>query len=89
MIILKSRKEIERMRESGKIVAEILEMLKSRVLPGETTERLDAFAEAETKRFWIVPGVMSALFMRMISLMSINSVTCRLFRKEKDWLKRL
>jgi methionyl aminopeptidase len=48
LIILKSRKEIERMRESCKIVAEILGLLKSLVLPGVTTERLDAFAEAET-----------------------------------------
>jgi methionyl aminopeptidase len=50
LIILKSRQEIERMRESCKIVAEILQMLKNQIQPGITTEKLDAFAEAETTK---------------------------------------
>jgi len=48
LIILKSPKEIERMRESCRIVAEILELLRVKVRPGVTTESLDCFAEAET-----------------------------------------
>jgi methionyl aminopeptidase len=48
LIILKSPKEIERMRESCKIVAEILELIKYKVKPGVTTASLDAFAEMET-----------------------------------------
>ena len=34
MIIIKSQKEIELMREAGKIVAETHEILKSAIIPG-------------------------------------------------------
>lgn len=47
MIILKSLKEIERMRESCQIVAEVLEILKSEIKPGTTTRHLDDLAEKE------------------------------------------
>jgi methionyl aminopeptidase len=43
-IILKSRQEIEKMRRSNLIVAEILEALKSAVRPGVTTRELDEMA---------------------------------------------
>ncbi len=45
-IILKSRQEIEKMRRSNLIVAEILEALKSAVRPGVTTRELDEKAAA-------------------------------------------
>jgi methionyl aminopeptidase len=45
-IILKSRQEIEKMRRSNLIVAEILEALKSEVRPGVTTRELDEKATA-------------------------------------------
>ncbi len=45
-IILKSRQEIEKMRRSNLIVAEILESLKSVVRPGVTTRELDEKATA-------------------------------------------
>jgi methionyl aminopeptidase len=45
-IELKSPDEIERMGRAAKIVAEVLEALRSRVKPGVTTEELDRFAEA-------------------------------------------
>lgn len=47
MIILKSPKEIDRMRESCRIVTEILEMLKESIKPGVTTLLLDEKAERE------------------------------------------
>ncbi len=47
MIILKSLKEIERMRESCRIVAEVLEILKDEIKPGTTTRYLDIIAEKE------------------------------------------
>lgn len=50
MIVLKSRGEIERMRASGRIVAEILELLKEKVVPGVTTAELDRLAEAECRK---------------------------------------
>ncbi len=50
MIILKSPREIERMRKPCRMVAEILMLLKERVKPGVTTVDLDRFAEQEANR---------------------------------------
>ncbi len=46
MIILKSEREIALMREANRIVAEILEALKERAVPGTTTLELNGLAEA-------------------------------------------
>lgn len=45
MIQLKSKEEIERVRESSVIVAEVLSLLQSRIRPGITTAELDELAE--------------------------------------------
>jgi len=50
VIILKSRTEIERMRVSGRIVAEVLQILKERVKPGVSTLQLNELAEEEASR---------------------------------------
>src|SRR5512147_1797226 len=42
---LKTPREIEAIRESGRIVAETLALVGSRIEPGVTTGELDAFAE--------------------------------------------
>lgn len=47
MIILKSRREIERMRAASCIVAEVLEGLRSLVRPGVTTIELEQYASVE------------------------------------------
>ncbi|MFA7404207.1 MAG: type I methionyl aminopeptidase [Pelobacteraceae bacterium] len=47
MIILKSRREIERMRSACRIVAEVLEGLRGLVCPGVTTFELDQYASSE------------------------------------------
>ncbi len=44
MIILKSPQELARMREAGRIVAEVLARLREKVAPGVTTAELDALA---------------------------------------------
>jgi len=44
MIILKSDKEIEKMRRSGRIVAHVCQKLAERVKPGVTTKELDKVA---------------------------------------------
>jgi methionyl aminopeptidase len=44
-IPIKSRREMERMREAGRHVAEILLELREQVAPGVTTAELDAYAE--------------------------------------------
>lgn len=50
MIALKSLVELEKMRAAGRIVAEILALIESRVCPGVTTAELDRLAEKECKR---------------------------------------
>lgn len=49
-IPIKSRREVEAMREAGRHVAEILLGLRERVQPGVTTSELDAWAEREIGR---------------------------------------
>jgi methionyl aminopeptidase len=44
MIVLKSSQEVARMREAGRIVAEVLACLREKVAPGVTTAELDAVA---------------------------------------------
>jgi len=49
MIILKTPAEISIMAEASRIVAEVLEVIKKEVLPGITTDDLDALAEKEIR----------------------------------------
>ncbi|HXF75840.1 MAG TPA: type I methionyl aminopeptidase [Methylomirabilota bacterium] len=56
MISLKSPREIEIMRRANVIVAEVLEELKSHVVPGVTTLELDALAEELTLKKKAVPA---------------------------------
>ena len=48
MVMLKSKRELEIMRDAGKIVAEILLMLRDQCRPGIRTRDLDRIAEEET-----------------------------------------
>ena len=45
-VVLKSSEEIEKMRRAGRVVREVLELVRSRVKPGATTADLDKVAEA-------------------------------------------
>jgi methionyl aminopeptidase len=44
MIVLKSQQDIVKMREAGRIVAEVLQLMRERVRPGMTTGELDRLA---------------------------------------------
>jgi methionyl aminopeptidase len=50
VIVIKSGVEIECMRDAGRIVAEILELLKEQIKPGITTAELDRLAESECRK---------------------------------------
>ena len=50
MITLKTPQEIEQMRRAGRIVAEVLQILKDKVRPGVTTITLNELAEQEAKK---------------------------------------
>jgi methionyl aminopeptidase len=45
MVVLKSRREIELMRDAGRVVFRVLEKIRGAVKPGVTTAELSAFAE--------------------------------------------
>jgi methionyl aminopeptidase len=45
MITIKSEREIELMRESGALVAKVLDLLQTEIKPGMTTKQLDVMAE--------------------------------------------
>ncbi len=55
-VFLKSPLEIEKMRKSNRIVAEILEEIKTAVRPGITTRELDHLAEALTVKHGARPA---------------------------------
>ncbi|OHB31235.1 MAG: type I methionyl aminopeptidase [Desulfuromonadaceae bacterium GWC2_58_13] len=56
MIVLKSPIELKQMREAGRVVAEILQLLRERIFPGVTTLELDRFAEQECKKRGVRPA---------------------------------
>ncbi len=49
-IIIKSEREITNMRQAGQTVAEVLELLKSKLRPGMKTKELDVIAARELKK---------------------------------------
>ena len=55
-IIIKSNHEIAAMRQAGRIVATVLEVLKLQVRPGMKTKELDVIAEEELKRLGAKPS---------------------------------
>jgi methionyl aminopeptidase len=56
MVILKLPDEIEKLRTSNGIVAEILTELKERVKPGVTTRELDRLSESLSRKSRVVPA---------------------------------
>jgi len=56
MIVLKSQREIEKMRKSGQIVSKILQELKAMVRPGISTYQLDQRAETLIDQFHVRPA---------------------------------
>ncbi|QXM07332.1 type I methionyl aminopeptidase [Crassaminicella indica] len=56
MIILKSSKEIEYMRDAGKIVAYAHEAVRNAIKPGITTKELDEIAEKEIRKHGAIPA---------------------------------
>ena len=56
MVQLKSAAEIEKMRKSGAIVAQVLKEIEELVKPGATTADLDLFAQTRTKELGAKPA---------------------------------
>ena len=56
MVTRKSRREIEKMRHAGRIVAEVLALVESELKPGVTTGDLDRLAERHIRSSGAVPS---------------------------------
>ncbi|HLI04434.1 MAG TPA: M24 family metallopeptidase, partial [Terracidiphilus sp.] len=52
-VVLKSSREIEKMRRAGRVVREVLELVRSRVRPGATTFDLEEAAETRLKELGV------------------------------------
>ena len=55
-VVLKSASEIEKMRRAGKVVREVLELVRGHVRPGATTLDLERVAEARIKELGAKPA---------------------------------
>ena len=55
-IVIKSEDEISVMRQAGRIVATVLEILKLQIKPGMTTKELDIITAREVKRLGGIPS---------------------------------
>jgi methionyl aminopeptidase len=55
MITLRTKAEIEKIRQAGRIVAEVLHELRQMVAPGVTTRELDRYAESRIRSRGAVP----------------------------------
>ena len=56
MVTRKSKAEIARMRQAGRIVAEVLDLVEQELKPGVTTGHLDRLAEAHIRRSNAIPS---------------------------------
>jgi methionyl aminopeptidase len=56
MVILKTDEELELMRQAGRIVGEVLALLREQVRPGITTLELDEVAEKEIRKRNAIPS---------------------------------
>ena len=73
MVILKSREEIEQLRVSNQIVAEVLECLKTLIQPGITTQDLDRYAEEMTLKKGAKPAFKGYMGYPSSLCVSVNS----------------
>ena len=73
MVILKTREEIEKLRVSNQIVAEVLENLKTLIQPGITTKELDRYAEEMTLKKGAKPAFKGYMGFPSSLCVSVNS----------------
>ena len=87
MIIIKSQKEIEIMREAGKIVAETHEILKSAIIPGISTLELDKIAEENIRKYNAIPSFKGYGGFPAAICASVNEVVVHGIPSKKQILK--
>jgi len=75
-IVLKTPAEVARMRDAGRIVAEVLEVLRQSVRPGITTAHLDAIAEREACKRQAAPSFKGYEGFPAALCVSVNEEIC-------------
>lgn len=73
-ISIKSKSEIKTMRESGKILASILQLLASKVKPGISGDELEETAEKEVKKYGVIPSFKNYIISR--DIIPFPSIIC-------------
>ena len=72
-VVLKSSKEIEKMRRAGQVVREVLELVRSRVKPGATTLDLETAAETRMAELGAKPAFKGYHGFPCVLCTSVNS----------------
>ncbi len=84
MIFLKSTEEIERLRQSGQIVALVMQKIAKLIKPGITTLELDREAEAEILRLGAVPAFKGYQGYQYTLCLSVNEEVVHGIPKERE-----
>ncbi len=87
MVVIKSSTEIERMRRAGRVVREVLELVRSMVKPGATTLDLEKAAEAKLAELGAKPAFKGYHGFPCVLCTSVNSVVVHGIPSAKRVLK--
>ncbi|MCB1165937.1 MAG: M24 family metallopeptidase, partial [Leptospiraceae bacterium] len=87
MIHIKNSKEIQRMRDAGRLAAELLQETGARVKPGVSTLELNDFAESFTRKHGAVSAPLNYKGFPKSICTSINNVVCHGIPSSADVLK--
>jgi methionyl aminopeptidase len=72
-VVLKSSKEIEKMRRAGQVTREVLELVRGLIKPGVSTLDLEKAAEARTKELGVKPAFKGYHGFPCVLCTSVNS----------------
>ena len=87
-VVLKSSNEIEKMRRAGRVVREVLELVRNHVKPGATTLDLEKVAEAQIKELGAKPAFKGYHGFPCVLCTSVNSEVVHGIPSKKRVLQR-
>ncbi|HEU4328305.1 MAG TPA: type I methionyl aminopeptidase [Roseiflexaceae bacterium] len=82
-VVLRSRKQIDLMRDANKLVAETFEVLREKVQPGMTTRELDRLAEDYIRKHGALPAYKGYRGFPATICVAPNNVICHGFPDDK------
>ena len=89
MIVIKNAEQIEKMRVAGRLAAEVLEMIEPHVVPGVTTEALDALCHQYiTEVQQAIPAPLNYKGFPKSICTSVNHVVCHGIPTDQKVLKK-